>query len=91
MERVKKERDCDRAPTGCRGRKMIPKCCSTKQEKVWMGFPASQVYFFLLQAVTIHDRVRDHYLVQYLENIGAAKEQYDWLVLVIGPLAALVV
>ena len=40
------------------------------------------------------NRARDHskyYPVQYLENIGPATEQYDWLILVIGPLAAQVV
>ena len=37
------------------------------------------------------NRVRDHsrhYPVQYLENIGPATEQSNWLVLVIGSLAA---
>ena len=38
------------------------------------------------------NRARDksgHYPVQYLENIGPATEQSDWLILVIiGPLAA---
>ena len=29
-----------------------------------------------------------HYPVQYLENIGPAKKQSDWLILVIDPLAA---
>ena len=32
-----------------------------------------------------------HYPVQYLENIRPAKEQSDWMTLVIGPLAAYVV
>ena len=37
------------------------------------------------------NRARDHlghYPVQYLEIIGPATEQSDWLILVIGPLAA---
>ena len=37
------------------------------------------------------NRARDHsehYPVQYLETIGPATEQSDWLILVIGPLAA---
>ena len=35
----------------------------------------------------------DHsgHLVKYLENIGPAMEQLDWLILVIGPLDAQVV
>ena len=30
----------------------------------------------------------EHYPVQYLESIGPATEKSDWLILVIGPLAA---
>ena len=30
--------------------------------------------------------IRDSGRVQYLENIGLATEQSDWLILVIGPL-----
>ena len=36
-------------------------------------------------------RARDHsghYPIQHFENIGLATEQSDWLILVIGPLAA---
>ena len=39
-------------------------------------------------------QVRDHTgqcPVQYLENIGLAKEHFDWLILVIDPLTAFVV
>ena len=44
----------------------------------------------LLQAIQSPNRARNHsghYPVQYLENIGPATEQSDWLILVIGPLA----
>ena len=37
------------------------------------------------------DHSGHYYPVQYLENIGPAKEQSDWLILAIGPLAAEVV
>ena len=52
------------------------------------------IVFFFWRQLQSTNHPRDHsghYPVQILENIGAATEQSDWLILIIGPQAAEVV
>ena len=78
--------DSDQSHTGCVSLKRIFMLFS-KPTKVKLDFPASRHFFFWMALQCIHS---GQYPVQYLENIGPAMEQSDWLILVTGRLATLI-
>ena len=72
-------------------KKYFPDVVQQRNEKYERVSFCKQSLFLFCKPLMRTNRARNHpqcYLVQYLENIGPATEQSDWLNVAIGSLAA---